>query len=642
MLNRSIPIITDDYVDLEFGTGALKITPGHDSADYDIGQRHNLEIINVLNPDATMNANAGPYEGLDRYECRSKLWSDMGDANLTIKSESYEMQVPRSQRGGEAIEPMISTQWFVKMKPLAEPAIQAVKDGQIEIIPERFASVYFNWLENIRDWCISRQLWWGHRIPAWHCQDCTQITVKREDPTVCEHCGSINIRQDEDVLDTWFSSGLWPFSTLGWPEKSSDMETFYPTTMMETGYDILFFWVARMIMLGLEFTDEVPFRSVYLHGLVRVGDQKMSKSLGNVVDPIEFMDIYGTDALRFALLTGSTPGKDMALSHSKLESSRNFANKIWNAGRLVLTSIESVSAPTGEPPSPTLADRWIQARMRVLKANVNRLFESYQYGEAGRQIYEFFWGDYADWYLEIAKIQRNEIEKQVWHTTKVMIDVLDTSLRLLHPFIPFVTEELWSHLKSACQENDAGFSPTGGWEDALIIAEWPKVEAANEADAQTLEDFTLIEEIVRAIRNVRSEKNVDPRRMIVANFSAGERTELLESQRGVMCALASVDPEKLTIQSNLESIPEDSIPVVVGSVEMYLPLAGMLDIEAEIERITNEMDNVQSEITRLEELLKSEFSKRAPAEIVAKEEDKLESFKETYARLVGQKEALAS
>jgi len=406
ILNRPIPIILDTYVDLEFGTGALKITPGHDPADYEIGQTHGLEIINVLNPDATMNQNAGPYEGLDRYECREKLWKDMESDGLTLKVEPYLMQVPRSQRGGEAIEPMISTQWFVKMKPLAEAALEAVRDGRVKIIPEHFANVYYNWLENIRDWCISRQLWWGHQIPAWHCLDCGEVTVSREDPESCDHCESAKLEQDPDVLDTWFSSGLWPFSTLGWPEETPDYESYYPTTMMETGYDILFFWVARMIMMGLEFTGEVPFHYVYLHGLVRdENGRKMSKSLGNVIDPLELISEYGTDALRFTLLTGATPGNDMNLSMKKVEANRNFANKLWNAARLVISLIEGAPGEISAEPEESLADRWILSRLTQVKQDVNRLFDTYQYGEAGRQLYEFFWGEFADWYLEVAKLQ---------------------------------------------------------------------------------------------------------------------------------------------------------------------------------------------------------------------------------------------
>ncbi|TFH34898.1 MAG: valine--tRNA ligase, partial [Anaerolineales bacterium] len=468
MLGRSIPVIADPYVDREFGTGALKITPGHDPADYEIGQRHHLEIINVLNPDASMNEAAGPYQGMDRFDCRKKLWEDMEAAGLTLKTEPYTLQIPRSQRGGEIIEPMISTQWFVRMEPLAKPAMEAVRSGEIKIIPERFEKVYFNWLENIRDWCISRQLWWGHRIPAWHCGDCEAITVAREFPQQCSSCGSKAIEQDPDVLDTWFSSGLWPFSTLGWPQETEDYRYFYPTTMMETGYDILFFWVARMIMMGIEFTGKVPFHLVYLHGLVRAtnGD-KMSKSLGNVQDPLELMDQYGTDALRFMMLTGSTPGQDTRINLERLESSRNFANKLWNAGRLILGVIEKAPAQSAELVEPTHADRWILARKAQLIADVTRLFDHHQYGEAGRQLHEFFWSEFADWYLEIAKLQLEENAARRWSTTQIMVQVFETCLRLLHPFIPFVTEELWGYVRQACQAQDRGLEPLDGWRDAL-------------------------------------------------------------------------------------------------------------------------------------------------------------------------------
>ena len=387
ILDREILVIADDYVDREFGTGALKITPAHDPNDYDIGMRHNLEFINVLNKDATINEHGGPYAGQDRFDCRKKIWADMEAAGLVIKIEPYTLKVPRSQRGGEVVEPMISTQWFIDIKEIANTALEAVKDGRIEIIPERFKKVYYNWMENIQDWCISRQLWWGHRIPVWYCQDCDAMTVTRDDPDQCQHCGSDKIEQDPDVLDTWFSSGLWPFSTLGWPDKTPDLAYFYPTSVLETGYDILFFWVARMIMAGLEFTGEVPFHTVYLHGLIRDEQgQKMSKTKNNVIDPLEVMDEMGTDALRFTLLVGSTPGNDMSLSLKKVEANRNFANKLWNAGRFVISNIPQMPAAPIAEPNWTLADSWIFARMKQMRETVNRLFEGYQFGEAGRQI----------------------------------------------------------------------------------------------------------------------------------------------------------------------------------------------------------------------------------------------------------------
>jgi valyl-tRNA synthetase len=642
ILDRPIPIIEDSYVDLEFGTGALKITPGHDQADYEIGQRHELEVINVLSPDARMNENAGPYEGLDRYECREKLWKDMEAAGLTIKVEPYIMQVPRSQRGGEAIEPMISTQWFVKMDPLAKPALEAVRDGRIRIIPDRFAAVYYNWLENIKDWCISRQLWWGHQIPAWHCAACSEVTVSREDPDRCGHCGSENIEQDPDVLDTWFSSGLWPFSTLGWPEQPEDYRSFYPTTMMETGYDILFFWVARMIMMGLAFTGDVPFHYVYLHGLVRdENGRKMSKSLGNAIDPLELMGEYGTDALRFTLLTGSTPGNDMNLSVNKVESSRNFANKLWNAGRLVISSLEGAPTKVGSSLEYSLADRWILARLAQLIQDVNRLFDTYQYGEAGRQLYDFFWGEFADWYLEVAKLQLNEGDNAYWRSVKTMIVVLDACLRMLHPFIPFVTEELWNHLKNACQHHPASFIPDRPWEQGLMVAQWPEIEADHEIDLEAIKDFSLIMDLIRSIRNIRSEKKVEPSQKIVCKIQAGETLELIQSLKTVIATLAHLDPERFEVAKVLERPPVDSVPLVVGAIEAYLPLSGMVDLEVELSRITRELENVEGQIARLKELLAGPFSSRAPKDIVEKEIEKLAALEDTAQKLHSQKQALS-
>ena len=642
MLDRPIPVIADAYVDREFGTGALKITPGHDPADYEIGQRHNLAIVSVLNPDATMSAAAGPYAGLDRFECRRRLWADMQAAGLTIKTEPYTMQIPRSQRGGEIVEPMVSTQWFVRMRPLAEPALEVVRREEIRIVPERFTKVYTSWLENIRDWCISRQLWWGHRIPAWHCGDCGQITVAREDPDRCRHCGSAQITQDPDVLDTWFSSGLWPFSTLGWPEKTPDLDYFYPTSMMETGYDILFFWVARMIMMGLEFTGEVPFRTVYLHGLIRDEQgRKMSKTLGNFIDPLVVMDEFGTDALRFYLLTSSSPGNDINVSVQRVEANRNFANKIWNAGRLVLSAVGRLTDGAAGAGEPTLADRWIEARLRVLRQEVNRLFESHQYGEAGRQIYEFFWGEYADWYLEIAKLHLEQGGETARRTIATMVRVLDDCLRLLHPFAPFVTEELWGHLKQACQKHGPALAPESGWEEALIIARWPESAPEQDGDAEAVSQFGLVMELVRAIRNVRSEKGVEARRRIAATFDGGQQVELLESQRDVLIALARLDAERTAIHRRLATPPAEAVPLVVGSVQAYLPLAGLVDQGQERARVRRELDETIGQIARLEALLAGPFAQRAPADVVAKEQAKLDAARGSRQKLETQLELLS-
>ncbi|MDF1500301.1 MAG: valine--tRNA ligase [Anaerolineales bacterium] len=643
ILDRPIPVISDDYVDLEFGTGALKITPGHDPADYQIGQRHDLELINVLNSDATMNEAAGPYEGLDRFECRKRLWSDMEAAGLTIKTEPYTMQVPRSQRGGEIIEPMISPQWFVRMESLAQPAIEAVRDGSIEIVPARFEKVYYNWLENIRDWCISRQLWWGHRIPAWYCGDCGEITVQREDPDACAHCGSSDLEQDPDVLDTWFSSGLWPFSTLGWPDQTEDLEYFYPTRMMETGYDILFFWVARMIMMGLEFTGEIPFEVIYLHGLVRVSKgEKMSKTSGNVVDPLKFMDDYGTDALRFTLLTGSTPGQDTQLNMDRLEANRNFANKLWNAGRLILNHIEQAPGKPDSSPDLTLADRWILARLNELIRDVDRLFDAHQYSEAGRQIYDFFWFEFADWYLEIAKLQMTDVGPSAWRTASNLVLVFDAVLRMLHPFMPFVTEELWGHLKAACSRREIGLEPAGGWEEALIIASWPKTIEMDADDGDAVQTFLPIKEIITAIRNIRTERSVAPQRKIAAYFEAGQSAETLEAARDYLSSLAGIEPTQLIIEERLDERPADSIPVVVAGIEIFLPLRDLLDVDAETARLEAQLGEVQGQIERLEELLSGPFAERAPEDVVAQERGKLQTYKETSEMLKGQLEALGA
>ncbi len=634
MLGREIPVIADDYVDRSFGTGALKITPAHDPNDYDIGMRHNLKFINVLNKDATINEKGGPYEGMDRFECRKKLWDDMNESGLVISEEPYMMKVPRSERGGEIIEPMVSTQWFVDIHNMAEAALEVVRDGRIEIIPERFKKVYYNWMENIRDWCISRQLWWGHRIPVWYCDDCSGMTVAREDPDQCQHCGSTNLRQDPDVLDTWFSSGLWPFSTLGWPERTPDLDYFYPTSVMETGYDILFFWVARMIMDGLEFTGQMPFHTVYLHGLIRdENGQKMSKTKGNVIDPLEVMDDLGTDALRFTLLVGSTPGNDTNLSVKKVEANRNFANKLWNAGRFIIHNLGQVSAEPQSDPEWTLADSWIWARMKDLLATVNRLFESFQFGEAGRQIHEFFWAEFADWYIEIAKDQIAEGGDRAFYTVQTLARVFDSCLRLLHPFTPYVTEELWGHLKAASQETSDKLAPVDGWEEMLIVAKWPEPMPMEGWEAQAVEDFSLVQEMVRSIRNIRAEYKVEIGHKIACVIAAGEKLNMIQSQRGVLSTLAGIDPDALVIQEETVENSDDQINLVITPVEISLPLAGLVDLEAERERLAKELVEAESQISRLEKLLSSPFAEKAPPEVVAKERERLENYRETAARI---------
>jgi valyl-tRNA synthetase len=623
-LGRRIPIIADPAVDPEFGTGAVKVTPAHDPTDYEIGQRHRLSQVDVMTDTGSMNEQTGPYAGLDRFVCRERLVADLKREGLLVRVEPHRHAIGHCQRCNTIVEPRISTQWFVRIQPLAEPAIEAVRNGRIRIVPERFTKIYFNWMETIRDWCISRQLWWGHRIPVWYCQDCGGQTCEMTDPTECAHCGSARIEQDPDVLDTWFSSGLWPFSTLGWPDDTDDLRYFYPTTVLETGYDILFFWVARMIMMGLKFTGKPPFEIVYLHGLVRDAlGRKMSKSLGNALDPVELIDRYGCDALRFTLVTSSTPGNDSRLDEKKVEAARNFANKVWNAARFVITNLDDtgpVEAVSLNEPGLVLADRWIISRAHRLTADVSRLMETYQFGEAGRQIYEFLWGEFCDWFIEIAKIRlHGEDPAAKARVRRVLVYVLERTLRLLHPFMPFVTEAIWQRL------------PHAG--EALIIARWPEPGPVDEAaEAQ----MALVQEIVRGIRNARSEYNVEPARRIAAWIAAGEATAMLREQRELLVFLARLDSKQLVIEPVVPA-PERAVTVVAGGTTTYLPLAGMIDLDAERERLRKALAALQSDIARSEKLLGSDgFRAKAPAEVVAREEARLAGLKEQQAKLEAQ------
>jgi valyl-tRNA synthetase len=513
-----------------------------------------------------------------------------------------------------------------------------VREGDIRIVPEHFEKIYFNWLENIKDWCISRQLWWGHRIPVWYCGKCGQMVAAREDPVKCPHCGSAELRQDPDVLDTWFSSGLWPFSTLGWPDQTPALEYFYPTSIMETGYDILFFWVARMIMSGLEFTGEIPFYTVYLHGLIRdEHGRKMSKSYGNVIDPLEVMNELGTDALRFTLLVGSTPGNDMNLSVKKVEANRNFANKMWNAARFVVSAIGKVDRPQPEEPDWTLADAWIWARLQGLVRDVERLFQGFQYGEAGRQIYEFFWGDFADWYVEASKLQLAQGGERAATTAYGLARVLDASLRLLHPFIPFVTEELWGHLRRALLDSPLA-ATAKDWPEALIVAPWPMPRPVYDWEEESVAQFSLVQDVVRGIRNLRSEKGVPPNRRIPAVLVSATMIETLRRQSAVLAALAGLDPQALAIQESIAAKPEGHIALVVGPVEVFLPLVGLVDLDEERLRLQKDLAEAQSQIERLEKLLSGSFAGKAPPAVVQKEREKLAGYQATAEKLRGQLE----
>src|SRR5947209_352987 len=630
VIGREIPIIADEAVDANFGTGAVKVTPAHDPTDFEIGMRHNLPRVQVIGFDAKMTEEAGPYAGQDRFEARKNLVEELQRLGLIVKIEEYTVPLGYCQRCDTVVEPLISKQWFVRMTPLATPAMGAVEYGLMKIVPERFNKVYMDWLENIHDWCISRQLWWGHRIPVWYCDNCGQMTVSRVDISTCPHCNSTEIHQDEDVLDTWFSSWLWPFSTLGWPEVTPDLLRYYPTSVMETGYDIIFFWVARMAMAGIHFMGTIPFHTIYLHGLVRdARGEKMSKSKNNVIDPLEVMDQYGTDALRFTLATSSSPGNDMKLVPERIIGNRNFANKIWNASRFVLMTtaeIGGVVPAVSELKPTTLADRWILSRLAKLTGDVTRLIEDFQLGEAGRQINDFFWSDYCDWYVEIAKVQMQGDEQVRRSTAGILRAVLDQSMRLLHPFMPFVTEEVWQYLYRT-SEQDTTQWPTS----ALIVAPWPHANSAA-IDSEAEQNFGLLQEVITRIRDARNQMNVEPARRVPVIIAAGNHVTMLEAQAPLIEFLARTDRPQLHAQ--LAQKPEQAMSLLAGSVEIYLPLSGLLDISKELERLDKEIAQAQQEILRLQGKLANEaFVTKAKPEVVEKEREKLVAQEERIGKL---------
>ncbi len=637
IMGRRIPIIEDEAVDPKFGTGAVKITPAHDPADYETGLRHHLEAPTVLTDTGKMNELAGPYAGLDRYEARDAVVRDFEREGLLVKIEPYHHSVAHCERCHTVIEPRISTQWWLNVKPLAEAAMAAVRSGETTIIPEREERRFFQWMEQIRPWCISRQLWWGHRIPVWYCDACGQQTCGMEDPTSCAHCGSDRIRQDPDVLDTWFSSGLWPFSTLGWPDDTPDLRRFYPTTMRETAYDILFFWVAREMMLGIEMTGRAPYETVYLHGLVRNEDgKKISKSMENIeqYDPLHLIGEIGADALRYTLLTSSTPGNDMNLDPRRLEGARNFANKLWNAARFVITNLP---APGEEPAAPAaydLADRWIASRLNRLIADVTDLFDAYQYGEAGRRINDCLWSEYCDWYIEACKIRLSGDDPSARAAAQAtLVMALETNLRLLHPYMPFVTEEIWQHLKAAWSDGKE-------WGESLMIRPWPRPDAAR-LDAQAEADMELVMDLIRQVRNARAEFDVTPGKRIPAVIAAGDRLEMLETQRGLLCFLGRLDEGQLTLARSLDQKPKQAVALVSGGVEVYLPLAGLVDLEQEVARLGKALAEVDGEIRQVEAKLANEaFTSKAPAQVVQQQRDKLAAHLERRERLEARLKAL--
>jgi len=625
-VNRVIPIVADEAVDPGFGTGAVKITPAHDPVDFEVAQRQGLPLVNILNRDATMNENAGPYAGLDRFACRQAILSDLKREGLLEKVEPRPHAVGHCCRCQTVIEPIASKQWFITTQPLAQPAIKAITDGLIKIIPDRFTKVYLNWMENIRDWCISRQLWWGHRIPVWYCPDCGELTVTIDDAKSCRHCGSTNIEQDPDVLDTWFSSGLWTHSTLGWPDDTEDLRYFYPTTVMETGYDILFFWVARMIMMGLENTSDIPFSTIYLHGLVRdEKGEKMSKIKGNVLNPVDTLEKYGTDALRFALSTGTSPGNDIKLTPAKLEGGRNFANKLWNATRFIIRNIKptdtSMEIQWNLLP---VEDRWILSRLSRTVSSVTGLMEDFQFGEAQRQIHDFLWGEFCDWYIEIAKIRPGSTDKGVVSPLPVLVYVLETSLRLLHPFMPFITEELWQRLKRHLPGLEA---------ESIMVADYPETgEIATDPESERVMESII--EIIRSIRNARAQYKVESTRWIEAQIYGGKLTPAIIPHSQAIQTLARARPVTFPDSRQKSQPGENALALVLQEAEVVIPMASMIDLEAEKKRLQQEIEQSQAEIARLEARLKDRaFLTKAPPAIVAKERNKLATRKAKLQRL---------
>ena len=617
IMNREIPIFADDYVDMEFGTGCVKTTPCHDPNDFEMGQRNNLEQILVFNEDATVNENGGKYCGMDRYECREAVLRDLEEGGYLVKIEDHEHNVGTCYRCGTTVEPMTSAQWFVKMAPLAGPAMDVVKDGRVQFVPNRFSKTYLRWMENVHDWCISRQLWWGHRIPAYYCDDCGEMVVSKEDVTVCPKCGGTHIRQEEDVLDTWFSSGLWPFSTLGWPDQTKELEYFYPTSVLVTGYDIIFFWVARMIFSGMEQMKEEPFKTVYIHGLVRDAQgRKMSKSLGNGIDPLEIIDQYGADALRFTLITGNSPGNDMRFSTEKVEASRNFANKIWNASRFIQMNL--TIDEIGLPDDLALEDKWILTRYNELVRAVTENIDKYELGLAAQKLYDFIWDNFCDWYIEIVKprLQNKEDTTSSENAQRVLCYVLSGTMQLLHPFMPFITETIWQAL------------PHEG--PSVMVSKWPEYQD-NLSFAVEAEQVETMMDTIRAIRNRRAEMNVPP--------SKKAQVILLTEHRASYEA-GALFFGKLAYASEViftDAVPEGAdsmVSIVTKGAQVYMPMGELIDFEKERARLNKEKEKVQKDIDFVMKKLNNPgFVAKAPEAVVAAEREKVAKYQELMAKL---------
>lgn len=627
LTDREIPIVADDYVDIEFGTGAVKITPAHDPNDFQVGLRHNLPQIRVMDDHGIINELGGKYQGLDRYEARKQMVKDLEDLGLLVKVKPHNHNVGTHDRCGTVIEPIISKQWYVKMESLAKPAIEAVRNNETKFVPERFDKIYFNWMENIQDWCISRQLWWGHRIPVWYCNDCREIIVEVDAPETCPKCGSKHLHQDEDVLDTWFSSALWPFSTLGWPNKTEDLEYFYPTNVLVTGYDIIFFWVARMIFSGIHNMDKTPFDTVLIHGIIRDSEgRKMSKSLGNGVDPLEVIDEYGADALRFMLVTGNAPGNDIRYIPERVEAARNFANKMWNASRFVMMNLDKeVMEKYADCKEYSLADKWILSRMNTLVSEVTENMEKYELGIALQKVYDFMWTEFCDWYIELVKgVLYSEDEKAKGIVYNVLNEVLQTGLKLLHPVMPFITEEIYTTL-------------TDG--DSIVVSNWPEYnEALRNEKAEKDMDFII--EAIKGLRNVRAEMNVPPsRKAKVIAHTTSEAKEAFEAGVNYIEKLASASEVVFIADKN--EVPENAVSLVVKGGELFMPLLDLVDKEKELERLNKEKKKLEGEVERIDKKLSNQgFVAKAPQAVIDGEKEKRGKYQEMLNAVLVRIEAL--
>ena len=613
ILNREIPVIADSYVDTKFGTGAVKITPSHDPNDYEMGLRHNLPEIVVIGKDGVMTEEAGPFAGLERYECRKQIVARLKEEGYLVKIEEHSHAVGHCKRCHNIVEPLVSTQWFVKMQPLVKAAVDCVTDGRTQFVPERFTKNYTGWMENIHDWCISRQIWWGHRIPVWYCDDCGEMSASRTDLEKCPKCGSTHIHQDEDALDTWFSSALWPFSTMGWPDNTELLKQFYPTSVLVTGYDIIFFWVARMLIMGMEFMKEIPFEKVFIHGLVRDSQgRKMSKSLGNGIDPLEVIEKYGADTLRFMLITGNTPGNDMRFYWERVEGTRNFANKIWNASRFALMNMEGYDKDAELAPY-TLADKWILSRLQDTVKDVTGLLERFELGEAGRAIYDFIWSEVCDWYIEIAKPRLYNKEAAAERATAqhVLATVLVSAMKLLHPYMPFITEEIYQ-----CLPHEA---------ESIMISKWPVADESL-VDPEAERGMNAIMDSIKAIRNMRAEVNANPGKKIPAIMLVSEDLrDVVAHNDSYIKLLGGID--NLELRPLNGEKPENAMAAVVTGIEVYLPLAGLIDVEKETQRLSKELAAMEKDLQRAGgKLNNAGFLAKAPEDVIAKERAKYEEL----------------